>query len=308
MPLKDDAAFRQKWQRVKQENKDALASYIAQTTGVEIDPRSLFDVQIKRIHEYKRQLLFAFYVIAQYLALKKNPAAKIQPRTFIFSGKAAPGYFMAKLIIRFITSMGEVINNDRDIRGKLKAVFLENYRVSLAEKLFPASELSEQISTAGTEASGTGCMKFMVNGALTIGTLDGANIEMMEEVGKDNIFTFGLKAKEVLAIRGGGYDPQAYIEASPALREIINLIETNFFSPVEFGLFKPIVDNLRYTDYFLVCADFDAYCAAQDTVSRAYAERTDWTKRSIINVARSGKFSSDRAVREYARDVWGVKV
>jgi len=306
-PLKDDASFRQKWQRIKAENKKILAAYIRGTTGVEINPDSLFDVQIKRLHEYKRQLLFSFFILSQYLTLKKNPSASVQPRTCIFSGKAAPGYFMAKLIIKFINSMADAINNDRAIDGKLKVVFLENYRVSLAEKIFPASELSEQISTAGTEASGTGCMKFMVNGALTIGTYDGANIEIAEEAGKDNIFIFGLRADQIQKIRSRGHNPMAYIEASPVLREILNLIKSNFLSPVDFGLFEPIINNLMYTDYFFVCADFDDYCRTQDIVSKAYANSTDWTKKSIINVARSGKFSSDRAIREYAKDIWKVK-
>ncbi|MCM8760868.1 MAG: glycogen/starch/alpha-glucan phosphorylase [Candidatus Omnitrophica bacterium] len=308
LPLKEDASFRERWQRVKLDNKKNLAQYIKKTTGVEINPYSLFDVQIKRLHEYKRQLLFSLYIISQYLKLKKNPSAAILPRTFIFSGKAAPGYFTAKLIIKFITSLADVINNDKEVGDRLKVVFLENYRVSLAEKIFPASELSEQISTAGTEASGTGCMKFMINGALTIGTLDGANIEIAEEVGKDNIFIFGLKADEIIKIRSRGYNPMAYIEASPALREILNLIKSNFLSPVEFGLFDPIINNLMYTDYFFVCADFDSYCAMQDTVSKQYVNKTEWTKKSIINVAKSGKFSSDRAVREYAKTIWDMKI
>jgi starch phosphorylase len=308
LPFKEDASFRDKWQRVKAENKKSLASYIKNTTGIEINPDSMFDVQIKRLHEYKRQLLFSFYILSQYLKLKKNPSLKAQPRTFIFSGKAAPGYFTAKLIIKFITSMADAINNDRAVDGRLKVVFLENYRVSLAEKIFPASELSEQISTAGTEASGTGCMKFMVNGALTIGTLDGANVEIEEEVGKDNIFIFGLKTKEIMDMRARGYNPMAYIEASPELREIFALIKSNFLSPVDFGLFEPIVSNLMYNDYFFVCADFVSYCAAQEKISAEYANRAIWTKRSIINVAKSGKFSSDRAVGEYARDIWNIRV
>ena len=304
--FKDDAAFREKWQRIKIDNKKNLAAYIRKTMGVEINYNSLFDVQIKRIHEYKRQLLFSLYIISQYLKLKKNPKADILPRTFIFGGKAAPGYYMAKLIIKFINSLADVVNKDKGIGDKLKVVFLENYRVSLAEKIFPASELSEQISTAGTEASGTGCMKFMVNGALTIGTLDGANIEIVEEAGKDNAFIFGLKANEVQDVKSAGYNPQDYIDQSPMLQEIFNLIQSNFLSPVEFGMFDPILNNLRYTDYFLVCADFDSYCEMQDVVSKAYANKTEWTKKSILNAARSGKFSSDRAIREYADDIWGV--
>lgn len=305
-PFKNDASFREKWQRIKIDNKKNLAAYIRKTMGVEINYNSLFDVQIKRIHEYKRQLLFSFYIISQYLKLKKNPKADILPRTFIFGGKAAPGYYMAKLIIKFINSLSDVVNKDKGIGDKLKVVFLENYRVSLAEKIFPASELSEQISTAGTEASGTGCMKFMVNGALTIGTLDGANIEIAEEAGDDNIFIFGLKANEVQDIKSAGYNPREYIERSPALQEIFKLIQSNFLSPVEFGMFDPILNNLMYTDYFLVCADFDSYCEMQDVVSKAYINKTDWTKKSILNVARSGKFSSDRAIREYADDIWKV--
>jgi starch phosphorylase len=304
--FKDDASFRQKWQSVKNHNKRSLADYIKSSTGIVIDPSSMFDVQVKRMHEYKRQLLFAFYIISQYLKLKNNPKSDVLPRTFIVGGKAAPGYYMAKLIIKFINSLADIINNDKGIGDKLKLVFLENYRVSLAERIFPASELSEQISTAGTEASGTGCMKFMVNGALTIGTYDGANIEIMEEVGGENIFIFGLKADEVLDIRYAGYDPKSYVERSGVLKEILRLIRSNFMSPVEFGLFDPIVDNLTTTDYFMVCADFESYCRTQDVVSKTYLDGPAWTEKSIINVSKSGKFSSDRAIREYADEIWKV--
>ncbi|MDD5496594.1 MAG: glycogen/starch/alpha-glucan phosphorylase, partial [Candidatus Omnitrophica bacterium] len=267
LPLKDNASFRGKWQKIKRENKESLAGFIYKTTGIKVDPGSLFDIQVKRIHEYKRQLLFSFYIISEYLRVKKNPSAAYLPRTFIFSGKAAPGYFMAKLIIKFINSVSDIVNKDKDISDKLKVVFLENYRVSLAEKIFPASELSEQISTAGTEASGTGCMKFMVNGALTIGTFDGANIEISKAVGKDNIFIFGLKAEEILQIKAKGYNPQEYIERSPALKEIINLMRSNFFSHIEPGIFEPIIQSLTTVDQFFVCADFDSYCAMQNVVS-----------------------------------------
>ncbi len=302
--FKDDSSFIEKWHKVKMANKVVLADYIYRTTGVEVDPQSMYDVQIKRIHEYKRQLLFCFYVISQYLRLKKDPSSSFLPRTFIFSGKAAPGYFMAKLIIKFINSVADVINKDKSLHDRIKVVFLENYRVSLAEKIFPASDLSEQISTAGTEASGTGCMKFMINGAMTIGTYDGANLEIAEEVGHDNIFLFGLKADEVQGLRLCGYNPNAYIEKSSDLTDIFNLIRSNFLSPVEFGLFEPIVQSLTSSDYFLVCADFDAYHAMQESVSRLYKDRDKWTRKTIINVAKSGKFSSDRAVREYAKDIW----
>jgi len=308
LPYRDDASFRKKWDAAKDTNKRELAAYIKKAAGVSINPDSIFDVQVKRVHEYKRQLLFAFYILSQYLKLKSSPKTDIVPRTFIFSGKAAPGYYMAKLIIKLISSVAEVVNKDKTIGDKLKVVFLENYRVSLAEKIFPASELSEQISTAGTEASGTGCMKFMVNGAVTIGTLDGANIEIAKAVGKDNIFTFGLKSDEIISLRSEGYDPRDYVKRSPALSEVFRLIQANFLSPVDFGIFEPIMRSLLEGDYFFVCADFDAYCEKQDEVSRAYLDRVKWTKRSIINSAKSGYFSSDRAVAEYANGIWGVPV
>jgi len=308
LPCRDDASFRKKWSAVKDGNKKELASYIKKVSGISIDHNSLFDIQVKRIHEYKRQLLFAFYILSQYLKLKSDPKADILPRTFILSGKAAPGYYMAKLIIRFVSAVAEVVNKDRAIGDRLKVVFLENYRVSLAERIFPASELSEQISTAGTEASGTGCMKFMVNGAVTIGTMDGANIEIAKAVGKENIFTFGLKSDEIQALRSNGYNPREYIERSSALSDVFRLIQANFLSPVDFGLFEPLIRSLLNGDYFFVCADFDAYCEKQNEVSRAYLDRDRWIKRSITNAAKSGYFSSDRAVEEYAGDIWGVPV
>ena len=308
IPLKDDKHFRDKWYEVKLANKRTLADYIFKTTGVAVDPLSMFDVQVKRIHEYKRQLLFSFYALSQYLKIKKDPRAYTAcPRTFIFGGKAAPGYAMAKLTIKFINSMADVVNKDKTIEGLMKVVFLENYNVSLAERIFPASELSEQISTAGCEASGTGCMKFMVNGALTIGTLDGANIEIAEAVGDDNIFVFGLKADQIQDLKWRGYDPNEYIDRCPQLREILDLIRSNFLSPVEFGLFEPIVRSLTMGDYFFVCADFDKYLAAQQSVSDTYSDKTAWTKKSIINVAKSGKFSSDRTIADYAKDIWDVR-
>ncbi|MDD5439228.1 MAG: glycogen/starch/alpha-glucan phosphorylase [Candidatus Omnitrophica bacterium] len=305
---KSDASFLKKWQDIKALNKKCLAHYIRRTTGVEIDPASLFDVQVKRIHEYKRQLLLALYVLAQYVRIKKDPKQAVVPRTFMFGGKAAPGYFMAKLVIKFINNICDVVNRDKDMRNRLKVIFLENYRVSLAEKVFPASDLSEQISTAGTEASGTGCMKFMLNGALTVGTYDGANIEIAEEVGRENIFLFGLKANEIEAMRISGYDPQLFIDRSPALKEVFDLIRSNFLSPVEFGLFDSIIGSLRHQDNFFVCADFDDYCGVQDDISIAYKDSAGWAKRSVVNVARSGKFSSDRTIWEYAKEIWNVPV
>ncbi|HTY45726.1 MAG TPA: glycogen/starch/alpha-glucan phosphorylase [Patescibacteria group bacterium] len=304
--LKDDGAFQQRWLKVKLENKKALADYIYRTTWIRVDPESLFDVQIKRIHEYKRQLLFCFYIISQYLQIKKGPLDNCLPRTFIISGKAAPGYYMAKLIIKFINSVAEVINKDTSIQGKLKVVFLENYGVSLAERIFPAAELSEQMSAAGTEASGTGCMKFMMNGALTIGTLDGANIEIAEAVGPEYIFTFGLSVDEIQELRSRGYDPQEYVRHSPLLQGILRLIDGNFFSPVDFKLFDPIVQSLARTDPYFLCVDFDSYCETQERVSRLYADKTGWVEKSIVNVAKSGKFSSDRTIEEYAKDIWNV--
>jgi starch phosphorylase len=306
LPFREDRSFRDKWDKVKAANKAALADYIYRTTGIKVDPFSMFDVQVKRIHEYKRQLLFSFYCLSQYLKIKKGLYTQVVPRTFIFGGKAAPGYAMAKMIIKFINNMADVINRDKAIDGKMKVVFLENYCVSLAEKIFPASDLSEQISTAGMEASGTGCMKFMVNGALTIGTLDGANIEIAKALGKDDIFIFGLKADEIQRMRLNGYDPNLYIKRSPQLNEIFELIRSNFLSPVEFGLFDPMINALTSGDRFFVCADFDDYLKAQDSVSNAYKDRSAWLKKSIINVARSGPFSSDRTIAEYAKDIWDV--
>ena len=306
LPFKDDKAFRDKWHEIKLANKKGLADYIYKTTGITVDPFSIFDVQVKRIHEYKRQLLFSFYVLSQYLKIKKDPRANMLPRTFIFGGKAAPGYAMAKLTIKFINSIADVVNKDRATSGKMKVVFLENYNVSLAEKIFPASDLSEQISTAGTEASGTGCMKFMMNGALTIGTFDGANIEIVEAAGKDNVFIFGLRADEIQELRSRGYDPNEYIERSRQLKDIIDLIQSNFLSPVEFGLFEPILRSVTASDYFFVCADFDEYARTQEIVSDTYSDKTGWIKKSIINVAKSGKFSSDRAIADYAKNIWDV--
>ncbi len=305
-PHKDDAAFREKWAKIKQANKADFAKTILDLNGVRVNPESIFDVQIKRIHEYKRQTLFAFYIISEYLKIKENSKKPHVPRTFLFAGKSAPGYAMAKLIIKFISNIADVVNHDKAIGDKMKIIFLENYRVSLAENVFPASDLSEQISTAGTEASGTGCMKFMVNGALTVGTLDGANIEMAKAVGAENIFTFGLKADEVRALQEKGYVPQDFIARSPVLAEIFKMLKSGFFSPVDPGMFMPLIDNLMHSDPFLVCADFDAYCAIQQKISAAYLNPEEWTKKAILNVARSGKFSSDRTITEYAREIWKI--
>ncbi|MFC1570404.1 glycogen/starch/alpha-glucan phosphorylase [Candidatus Omnitrophota bacterium] len=298
--------FRAKWKKIKKSNKERLVKYIKDTTDIDVDPDSMFDVQVKRVHEYKRQVLFAFYLIAQYLRIKNNPDEDFVPRTAIIAGKAAPGYAMAKLIIKFINNIADVINKDPDVQDKLKVVFLENYRVSLAEKIFPASDLSEQISTAGKEASGTGNMKFMLNGAITIGTWDGANIEIAEEVGEDNIFIFGLKTHLIDDLKSAGYNPRTYVRDNPLLAEAVRLIQEDFFSQFEPGIFKPLLDALLNYDTFMVFADFEDYLKVQDEVSEAYRDQDAWTKMSILNTAKSGKFSSDRAVREYAEEIWGV--
>ncbi|MBU1086760.1 MAG: glycogen/starch/alpha-glucan phosphorylase [Candidatus Omnitrophica bacterium] len=305
-PLCEDAEFRQQWQAVKARNKQDLAAYIKQTTAVSVNPDSLFDVQVKRIHEYKRQFMFGLYIIRQYLKIKKDPNSVVVPRTFIFSGKAAPGYFMAKLIIKFINRIADIVNNDRGVKDLLKVVFLENYRVSLAERIFPASDLSEQISTAGTEASGTGCMKFMMNGALTIGTLDGANIDIKKAAGDENIFIFGLREHEVQELKRNGYYPPEYINRSPMLKAVLDLIKSHFFCPLDPELFDPLINSLINQDYFMVCADFDAYCAMQDKVSEAFKDQETWLKKSIVNVAKSGEFSSDNSIARYAQEIWQV--
>jgi starch phosphorylase len=308
-PLANDERFRDRWQNVKNKNKIFLAEHITKTTGVPINPESMFDVQVKRIHEYKRQLLFGFYIIAEYLQLRNNPKAHIFPRTYILGGKAAPGYHTAKLIIKFLNNVADVINTDQSIHDQIKMVFLENYRVSLAERIFPASDLSEQISTAGTEASGTGNMKFMLNGALTIGTLDGANIEMFDSVGKDNIFIFGHKTEEIEQLKRDGYNPQKFIHQSPVLEEVVSAIKNGMFSAKEQGIFTPLIENAFYKDPFQICADFDSYFATQQTISQLYKNNPeDWTKKSIINVAKTGIFSSDRTIKEYAREIWNVPV
>lgn len=308
LQFKSDPVFHQKWQSVKATNKNNLAQYITQTTGILVNPHSIFDVQIKRIHEYKRQFLFALYMIAHYLDIKKNPQKDIVPRTFIVGGKAAPGYHIAKLIIKFITSVASVVNKDPQVGDAMKVIFLENYRVSLAEKIFPASDLSEQISTAGTEASGTGNMKFMMNGALTIGTVDGANIEIAEAVGEENIFSFGLRVEEIQEILQNGYMPKDYLNRSPVLKEVIRLIESNFFSPNDYNLFKPLLERILVSDQYFLCADFDSYAMTQAKVSTEYLQKEVWTEKSIINVAQSVRFSSDRTIREYAKDIWDIPV
>jgi len=267
----------------------------------------LFDIQVKRIHEYKRQHLNILYVITLYNRLKNNPKLDIAPRTVIFGGKAAPGYFMAKLIIKLINAVADVINNDVDVAGRLKVVFFPNFNVKNGSRIYPAADLSEQISTAGKEASGTGNMKFSMNGALTIATLDGANIEIRDEVGPENFFLFGLTADEVVDLKAGGYNPRYYYESDEELKKTLELIGSGFFSNGDSNLFNPLVDSLIYHDEYLVLADYHSYVDCQDKVSQAYGDQKKWTRMSILNVARMGKFSSDRSVREYAKKIWNVE-
>ena len=302
-----DAAFLEQWRNIKLANKRAFAVRILERTGVRVDSDSLFDVQVKRIHEYKRQHLNILHVIALYHRIKSDPDLEIQPRTFIFAGKAAPGYHIAKLMIRLITAVGEVVNRDPDVRDRLKVVFMPNYNVTNGQRVYPAAELSEQISTAGKEASGTGNMKFSMNGALTIGTLDGANIEIREEVGAENFFLFGLTASEVAALRDEGYRPMDYFHANPELREVMNLVTGGFFSRGDTDLFKPLTDNLLHSDPYFLLADYQSYVDCQAQVDQAYHDRDHWTRMAILNSARSGKFSSDRTIREYCDDIWKVQ-
>ena len=303
----DDRQFCDRWKQIKQENKQDLTAYIQHHSNIEVDAHSLFDIQVKRIHEYKRQLLNVLYIITLYNRIKNNPDLDIQPRTFIFGGKAAPGYWMAKLIIKLINSVAEVVNRDPHIGDLLKVVFLPNFSVTLGEKVYPAADLSEQISTAGKEASGTGNMKFALNGALTIGTLDGANIEIREAVGADNFWLFGLTAEEVSQLKTQGYNPRDYYNANAELREAIARLASGYFSLDEPNRFQPIVNSLLNRDEYLLLADYQSYLDCQEKVSQAYQDRDNWTRMSILNVARIGKFSSDRAIQEYVSDIWQVK-
>ncbi|MES1191525.1 MAG: glycogen/starch/alpha-glucan phosphorylase [Steroidobacter sp.] len=306
-PLAEDASFRKLWWDIKRANKEQFANFIAARTGIAIDPASMFDVQVKRIHEYKRQHLNVLHIIALYRRLKDCPSLHIPPRTFIFGGKAAPGYHMAKLMIKFITSVGDVINRDPDVRDLLKIVFVPNFNVTNGQRIYPAADLSEQISTAGKEASGTGNMKFSMNGALTIGTLDGANVEIRDEVGADNFFLFGLHAHEVHALKASGYHPMDYYQEQQELREVIDLIRSGFFSRGDTELFRSMLDGLMHHDPYMLFSDFPCYVDCQQKVSDAYLDRARWTRMSILNAARTGKFSSDRSVREYCNDIWKVR-
>jgi len=304
----DDIDFLTSLQEVKRANKERLAAYILQRNGVEVKINSIFDCQVKRIHEYKRQLLNILHIIALYNQLRLNPRKDIVPRTFIFSGKAAPGYTMAKLIIKLINSVADVVNNDKTIKDKIKVVFLADYSVSLAQLIIPAADISEQISTAGFEASGTGNMKFALNGALTVGTLDGANIEIMEEVGKDNIFIFGLPAEEVHLMHESGYDPLYYYNQSKELKIALDMVIDGHFSPSESELFRPIIESLLYEgDKYMLLADFEAYLACQARVNETYKDTKKWARMTLKNIAYTGRFSSDRTINEYAKEIWKAK-
>ncbi len=301
----DDQQFHLDFMSVKHRNKVDLARIILNDCGVEVDPSALFDVQIKRLHEYKRQHLNLLHILALYRRILQNPEAEVAPRVFIFAAKAAPGYDLAKLIIKAINAVGAKINSDPRVNGKLKVVFLPNYRVSLAQRIVPAADLSEQISTAGKEASGTGNMKLALNGALTIGTLDGANVEIREEVGNENIFIFGNTVEEVNALVSKGYKPEDYYRADEELRAVVDWVGSNYFTPEEQpGVLSPLRDNLLYHDPFLCLADFRAYSDSQKLVSEAFCDQSKWAKMAILNTARVGKFSSDRTISEYARDIW----
>jgi starch phosphorylase len=302
----DDAGFREEWRAVKLANKQRLAAYVRAHAGVDLDPSWLFDVQVKRIHEYKRQHLNVLHVVARYHRLKVDPTLAVAPRAFVFGGKAAPGYFIAKRIIKLINAVAETVNADPEVNRRMRVAFVPNFNVQNAHLIYPAADLSEQISTAGKEASGTGNMKFMLNGALTIGTLDGANVEIREEAGAESFFLFGLTADAVDQVRRDGYRPADYVAGNPELRVALELIGSGYFSGGDAEVFRPLIENLMQSDPFLVLADFADYVACQEQVDTAWRDPDGWTRKSILNTARSGKFSSDRAIAEYCEEIWNV--
>jgi len=306
-PLAEDAGFREEIQKIKRAQKVKLANIIAQRNGLKVDPDSIFDVQIKRIHLYKRQLLNALHIAWLYWKLKDRPDLEAHPRTFLFAGKAAPGYYMAKKVIKLINDIASTVNGDPAMKGRLKVCFLGNYSVSLAERLFPAADVSEQISMAGKEASGTGNMKFAMNGALTLGTLDGANIEIRENVGAENFFLFGLTAEQVRDLDAQGYHPWSYVENSPRLKRAVESIRAGFFSPDEKDRFQDLISEVTGWDTYKHCADFDSYADIHEEMEKVYRDQEEWTRRCIHNIARVGTFSSDRTIKQYAEEIWGVK-
>ncbi len=305
--LADDASFQDAWVKVKEDNKQAVADLIQHHINVVVDPKAMFDVQVKRIHEYKRQHLNVLHIITLYNRIKANPDIDITPRLFFFGGKAAPGYFMAKRMIKLITSVAEVVNIDPDVRNRLKIFFIPNYNVKIGHIVYPVADLSEQISLAGKEASGTGNMKFSMNGALTIGTLDGANVEIREEVGADNFFLFGLNVEEVMAQKASGYQAMEYYNNNDELKSVIDLISSGHFSHGDRELFQPIVDSLIYDDQYMLFADYQDYVDCQDRVGKVFKDKRSWTRMSILNAARMGKFSSDRSIRDYCKKIWDVQ-
>jgi starch phosphorylase len=303
----DDDGFREQWRQVKLDNKRMLAREIEKRTGISVNPESMFDIHAKRIHEYKRQHLNLLHIISLYLRIQRDPSQDIVPRTFIFAGKAAPGYFLAKRIIKLVNSIGELVNNDPLVDGRIKVAFFPDFNVKSAQHIYPAADLSEQISTAGKEASGTGNMKFALNGALTIGTLDGANVEMREAVGVDNFFLFGLTAESVMLHKASGYKPWEYVAADDELAEVLNMLTDERLSHGNKQLFEPIARALYDRDEYMLLADYHDYIKCQQRVSDVYTDQERWTRMSILNVARMGKFSSDRAIAEYCRDIWEVE-
>jgi starch phosphorylase len=305
--LADDHALQEQWRAVKRLNKHDLAAHTAQATGVVIDPEAMCDVMVKRFHEYKRQLLKVLHVITLFHRIRNNPGADYVPRTVIFGGKAAPGYYLAKLIIRLINGVADVVNNDPKVNDRLRVVFIPNFNVKHGHYVYPAADLSEQISTAGKEASGTGNMKFAMNGALTIGTLDGANVEIRQEAGAKNFFLFGLTVDQVEELKRNGYRPAEHYAAHAELRTAVDLVRDGAFSNGDRDLFRPLVDNLMSRDEYLVFADYPSYAECQATVDAAWRDRDRWTRMSIVNAARMGKFSSDRAIRDYMREIWKVE-
>ena len=304
----DDRSFLDQWRKTQEASKGRLAGFIKDTMSIDVDPASMFDVQVKRLHEYKRQHLNALHILSLYCQIKSGAIKDFSPRTFLFGGKAAPSYTMAKLIIKLICQVGELINGDPQLKDLLKVIFLPNYSVTMGQRIYPAADLSEQISTAGLEASGTGCMKFMMNGAVAIGTLDGANIEIRKEAGEENFFLFGLTAPEISDLRTAGYNPREYYDRSPLLREVVDGLRDGRFSNGDRALFAPLVNELMNYDRYFVLADFDAYATAQHEAGSAYADTARWGKMSLLNTARSGKFSSDRTIRQYCEEIWKLPV
>jgi starch phosphorylase len=303
----DESGFREEWRQTQHAVKRQLVDYIEKRTGTIVDPASMFDIMVKRIHEYKRQHLKVLHIITLYNRIKKDPGVYVLPRTFLFGGKAAPGYFMAKLIIKLVNSVADVVNNDPDVGGRLKVVFLPDYNVTFGQRVYPAADLSEQISLAGKEASGTGNMKFALNGALTVGTLDGANIEIRQAVGAENFFLFGLTAEQANAIKAQGYDPGQYYNANSELKDAVDGLTSGHFSRGDVRLFQPMADSLHHQDQYMLFADYQSYIECQDQIVHAYKDQDHWTRMSILNTARMGTFSSDRAVHQYSDDIWHAK-